>query len=191
MITRRQFLIGTSAGLILPKWVLMAEKFLEDEEEPLLESPSEVFHKLSAISDGGDGRYTLYLDYDPEPKLPTLTWDEFIKRYNLVPEGQIEDYLFNFSHMGFKGDLKALVDESVVFDYWLEKEGPTVKAYDMLEALNLDCIFEEQGVGELIFTHGFNPRDWTPHVVANDGLTLSILQKQLNILGMGVEVVFA
>ena len=64
MISRRFFLKGTvatAAGLILPTWVVHAERYLEGEGEPFLE-PLESHQKtLYAIDGNGEGGYGLFL----------------------------------------------------------------------------------------------------------------------------------
>ncbi len=67
MIIRRQLLIGSAAGLILPNWLLKAEKFIQEESLPYLEPPTQSKHILSAFGDLDS--YTLYLDYDPDNQL--------------------------------------------------------------------------------------------------------------------------
>jgi|GEM_PF-3730753 len=186
MITRRQFLIGSAAGLILPNWILKAEHFLKNEGEPLIELPNKVNHVLTAFNEGDD--FLLYLDYDPEPVMPELTWDQFIRRYNFTNGEPIEDYEYSLRLVGYQGNLKQIVDEQTVFDFWLETEGPSVKAYEMLETLDLDELFQKEGRGDLRFCHSFNPHDSTRHVIANDEMTLSLLQKKMNILDMSVQI---
>ena len=187
MITRRQFLIGSATGLILPNWLLEAEQYLRNEGEPLLESPIKTNSILTAFDEGNG--YTLYLDYDPDIAI-NFTWKEMIDRYQLTGGEPVEDYDWTLRSWGFKGDLNERVHDFTAFDFWLKREGPTVQAYELLEKLDIGPALKQGKLaGNLIFAHGFSPGDWTPHVIAEDGITLSLLQKRLNDLNAGVEVI--
>jgi hypothetical protein len=186
MLTRREFLIGFGAGLILPNWVLKAEQFIENEGRALLELPAVANDTLTAL--GNDLGYTLYLN--DEQDVPRLTWREMIDRYQLTNGEPLDDYDWTLRQWGYNDNLDEEVSESIVFDFWLEREGPSVQAYQLLENLPLDnAELDGQLYGGLTFTHGFHPGDWTPHVIADDQLTLSLLQRKFNDLGMAIRVV--
>ena len=187
MITRRQFLIGSAAGLILPKWLVLAEEYLNDTGEPLLEPPSKTVDVITAIGEGKD--YVLFLNYDPDPQV-SYTWGELIGRYGLTHEELVDDWLEHFIFHGFKGDLTQKVDDTFAFDYWLEHESTDAKAFDLLKQLKIGTDRSDGKLaGSLIFTRGYHPGDGTPHVIAKDDITLSLLQKRLTDLGTGIEIV--
>lgn len=186
MLTRRQFLIGSAAGLILPQWLLKAQHYLENEGEPLLEPPVKATDVLTAFGEGD--RYTLHLNYDPDIQ-PSFTWREMIQRYDLTNGEPLQDWLPTLQSWGFKGNLNEKVDDWTAFEFWLDQEGPVVKAYELLERLQMGDFLGAELAGSLIFGYGFHPGDSTPHVMAEDDITLSLLQKKLNDLGMTVKVV--
>ena len=189
MLTRRQFLIGSAAGLILPDWLLKAEQFLRNEGEPLLEAPEKTTDVLSAISDEGEN-YILSLNYDPDVYI-RYTWRELIEKYIEYYKGEpVEYWIEEVKSLGFNGNLDEYVDDTLAFDYWLSTESPDLKAFQLLENLDLGVKGEPGSLaGSLIFTYGYHPGDGSPHVIARDDLTLSLLQKKLNDLNTGVEVI--
>jgi len=187
MITRRQFLIGSATGLILPSWLLKAEQYLRNEGEPLLETPKPTIDVLSAFEEGNG--YTLHLNYDPDIEIK-FTWKEMIDRYQLTAGEPLEDWDWTLRSWGYKGSPQEFVDSFTALEFWLEREGPTVKAYELLESLDIGPELKQgKYVGNLSFAHGFHPGDWTPHVIADDEITLSLLQKRLNDLNTGIKVV--
>ena len=79
MITRRTFLkasAGAAAGLILPSWLVKAEKYIEIEEEPFLERPNRVGTTIYAV-DFGLGEYQMSLG-DPREDIPDVTWRDLL-----------------------------------------------------------------------------------------------------------------
>ena len=91
MISRRFFLKGTvatAAGLILPSWVVHAERYIEGEGEPFLEPLRSHQHSLYAVNQGDE--YQLLLG-DPFKRPKTnITWQEYFDRYTHVDT--LEEY---------------------------------------------------------------------------------------------------
>ena len=78
-ISRRQFIVGTAAGLILPSYYDKALAYLENHGEPLIEVPRSSEIELIAIDWGVGG---LELNWgDPHTEPPEMTVREFAIRY--------------------------------------------------------------------------------------------------------------
>jgi len=187
MITRRQFLIGTAAGLILPDWLLKAEQYLRNEINPLLETPKITNDILTAVDEGN--RYKLYLNYEPDPHLSS-TWRERIERYDLANGESFDDYDLTLALWGYHSNLLEKLDNDTSLAIMLEGDGPAKKVYELLEKLNIGSVLTDgQHVGQLIPSHDMMSSNYEPIVFALDEITLSLLQKKLNDLNAGVSVV--
>jgi hypothetical protein len=91
-ITRRQFLLGTTAGLILPSFYEKAYSFFENHGEPLLvapRQPGEILYACSDLyrcSDFAEEGFRLKLG-DPEAEPPEMTIREFCEAFG---EGDLD-----------------------------------------------------------------------------------------------------
>jgi hypothetical protein len=190
MITRRQFLVGAAgaaAGLILPDWLVRAERFIEGEGAPLLELPDRYHDTLTAISWFGD-EYQLFLG-DPHEEPPRMNWVEFAERY--FHEDNITAFLADF--FGDDGELpdpEDEVDECLVSEHWVMNDSPSARAFEYLECLDLGPDFDgSDGIGEIELIEGPAPGNDSRIANAVDALSLSLLQKRLNDLGEDVRIV--
>ena len=78
-ISRRQFIIGTAAGLILPSYYDKVLAYWENHGEALIEAPTSAEIELIAADRGGDG---LELNWgDPWEEPPEMTVREYARRY--------------------------------------------------------------------------------------------------------------
>jgi len=170
MISRRTFLKASAAasGLILPSWLVHAEKFIELEGKPYLEKPANHQLTLYAARTGNKLGYELFLGDPREDSGLDLTWQEFIDAYDM---GQEEfDYLVDFE--GDSLTLQDKVDEERILYHW---EYPSAKAYNFLEGKDLGPDFgASDGVGSIDFYEGFSPANDCQVVAASDELLLSL-----------------
>ena len=186
MISRRFFLKGTvatAAGLILPSWVVHAERYIEGEGRAFLEPLKSHQHTLYAVNQGNE--YQLLLG-DPfaKPDL-CITWEEYFERF---PSSTFQDY--------FEGEdpidtpkPNDLVDERQVFEAYKYWESPSRLAFDYLEDLDLGPeLDDDNGVGQINFYDGLSPADDSLIVEVPDLLSISLLQKRLNEIDGAIAV---
>ena len=81
--TRREFLLGTGAGLLLPKTYDFFANFLAKNGEPLLEKPTDFTQTIYCSDIFGEGGLRLLLD-TPEYEIPdfsSFTYEEFFQEF--------------------------------------------------------------------------------------------------------------
>ena len=190
MISRRQFLIGAAgaaAGLILPDWVVRAERFIETEDAPLLEPPTIARTRVNAVYlDGIDDIRLLVGDPYKEP--PRLTWSQYFERYYGDEYGSFEEFALEW--YGVRLNPMAEADDWVVMDTWLSRnEAPDTKGYAYLEQFNIGPELDVgDTVGRVDFVNGTCPGNGSRFVSVPDLLSLSLLQKRLNQIGTDTEI---
>jgi len=181
MISRRFFLKGTvatAAGLILPSWVVHAERYIEGEGEPFLEPLESHQNTLYAIDGNGEGGYVLFLG-DPFKKPQTrMTWGEYIETPPCVDTFQ---EFIKYSEPEDIPKPDELVGEREFYhvsEYW---ENPNRLAFRFLEDLDLGLELNgDNGIGEINFYDGLSPADDSQFIDVPDELSISLLQKRLN-----------
>ncbi|HIE77935.1 MAG TPA: hypothetical protein EYP92_03820 [Candidatus Thioglobus sp.] len=181
MISRRFFLKGTvatAAGLILPSWVVHAERYIEGEGLPFLEPLKSHQNTLFAVDWNGEGVYELSLG-DPFAK-PDLhiTWEEYIERYTYVET--LQDYFEGEDPIDIPGPDELVGERQVyeAFEYWKK---PSRQAFRYLYDLDLGPELDgDNGVGEISFYDGVSPGNDDQFVHVPDYLSISLLQKRLN-----------
>jgi hypothetical protein len=186
-ITRRQFLLGTTAGLILPSFYERAYSFFENHGEPLLIVPKQPEETLYACSEFAEG-YQLHLGEIGEGP-PDMTIREFCLKYgDGDPEKWWrEEWLYVDDSEPI--DIGKPMDQHVVWDWWLRRDSSTAQAYRYLESLDLGSDFNGANpVGGLDFIDGACPGNDYLGVEALDSVSVSLLQQRLNELGTGVKV---
>ena len=191
MLSRRQFLLATAGtltpGFVLPNFLEKAVSYLETYDRPLLLPPENPEHILYA-SHNEEGSYYLFLD-EPTLQPPRFTWRQFMEHYF----GSVEEYL-GIDHISEAGevwreDLDAEAEFETVLDCYMRRESPEARAFYLLEPLNLGLGGNHpDAMGELEFIDGPMPGSLYLAVYAQDRLTLSILQHELNRLGQSVRV---
>ncbi|HIG58657.1 MAG TPA: hypothetical protein EYQ21_04560 [Flavobacteriales bacterium] len=184
--TRRQFLLTTSVtglGFILPSFYEKALGFCENHGEPLILPAKNTDTILYAWQDG-----ELELDLGhPSTEPPTLTRREYIDRY---VNGGLEKYLkeLPFLSENRKYDLDAEVDRDEVFDAWATVDSPWAKACDLIDEIDLGPDLEgEHAVGGIEDVNG-GPCSIIQAKVAEDYVSLSLLQERLNQLNTGIRI---
>ena len=188
-ITRRQFLLGTTAGLILPSFYERAYSFFENHGEPLLIMPKRPKKTLYACADfAGDPRLQLNLG-DPEAGPPDMTIREFCLKYgNGDPENWWREEWLGVDEAE-PIDIDMQMDEGAVLDRWVREDSSIARAYRFLESLDLGSGFNGPNpVGGLDFIDGACPGNDYLGVEALDPVSVSLLQLRLNELESGVEV---
>ena len=106
MISRRQFLIGSAgaaAGLILPDWVVRAERFIETEDAPLLEVPTIARAKVNAVFLDGIDDIRLVIG-NPYEEPPRLTWFQYFDRYYGDEYESFEEFVARYGSKTFNPD---------------------------------------------------------------------------------------
>ena len=133
--TRREFLLGTGAGLLLPKTYDFFANFLAQNGEPFLEKPTDCKQVIYCSDIFGEGGLRLLLD-TPEYEIPdfsSLTYEEFFQEF-------FPDRLLEPGFWETKGDWyprEAYIDEWTAFEMWVERHSPDVKAFELLEWVDL------------------------------------------------------
>jgi hypothetical protein len=187
-ITRRQFLLGTSAGLILPSYFDKAQNYFANRGEPLLIAPKRTVETLYADMNRYDGSFSLNLGDDVQ--LPSMTIAEFAEWQC----GSREEYLWDWcgedpDEVGIDSiDWDEETDPVLIAECWPTDDIPCVKAYNLLSELDLGPQLEgAQAVGELRFSGG-SPGGNVSGVYATDAVTLTLLQHRLNELGENTRI---
>ena len=179
-ISRRHFILGTAAGLILPTYYDKVFTFFENHGEPLLEVPKAADIDLVAVR--WDDYLQLHLG-DPHQEPPELTVREFAERYY----GDLDEYLEEYELEGTDPD--SLMDSWDVFDTWVYRDSPSARAYHFLQGLELGPDLDgDDAVGEIRFIDGVCPGNDSFWSEAADEVSLSLLQKRLNDLNTGIRV---
>ena len=180
-VSRREFILGTAAGLILPSFYDKVFTFYENTGEALLQAPRKTAIELIAIDWGGSG-YELNLG-DPHQEPPEMTVREFAIRYF----GSDEEFVDCRDEEDVNFD--AQMDEWDVLDTWARQESPNARAYRVLENLDLGPqLTGEDAVGEIRFIDGPCPGNDYLGVEAPTTLDISLLQKRLNDLDTGIRI---
>ena len=177
--SRRNFLIGLGAGLILPRKFEQVAKHVIQTKEPLLQVLSRPLHTLYARDWGGNGAHSLHLDFVEEdmPDFSKLSWKRYFELF--YPDAE-----------GFDGDLGAVVDPIFAENHWMMNHTSNAKAFKLLEplksGLGLDARYSADK-GWVDFTDGTNlMADYRG--VDVDLLGMSLLQEQLNALNTGISI---
>ena len=176
MTTRRTFLKGVGAGLILPStWSLFANH-LESFGEPLIRGPKVIDNVLYATCWSED--YQLSLDMpDDEPPPADMTIREFRRRMD-----SDADYWDT-------EDCDQPIGESFIWDVWPYHYSASAAAFYFLSAINLGEMTSsaEAKVGYIDFVEGPSPGN-DSRFVCVDKLGASLLQDRLLAYGHNVAI---
>jgi hypothetical protein len=185
-ISRRQFILGTGAGLILPSYYEKVFSFFENRGEPLIETPKRASRDLYAV-DWDCEIFELYLDeLQPEPPGP-MTIREYAKRYFGDEQGYLDAY--RCERDGIEVDFDAILDAEMVENTWLRQDSPMARAYRLLDSLDLGPDFASgDSVGQIQFLNCPNPGSNYLGAQTEDAVSISLLQKRLNELNTGIRV---
>ena len=182
-ISRRQFILGTAAGLILPSYYDKVFTFFENHGEPLLDFPRQARRTMYAYT-WGDG-FEFLLD-GREMEAPVgMTRREYARRYFGSEQAYIDAYEYDPDYVEFDEPEK----EDWVDTSWTRIDSPAAKAYRLLDGLDLGSDFNcDDAVGHLDFIDCPNPCSVYLGVQTEDAVSVSLLQKRLNDLNTGIRV---
>jgi len=183
-LSRRNFLIGVGAGLILPSFYDLACKHVLDSGEPLILTPPSREINLIAHDYAGNGFYTLNWG-DPYSDLPSfddMTWRQFADAYMHGAEGYLDIWEMDGIDPG------EPVERGFAEETWILRNSPNAKAFDLLATFDLGLdshAARKAGVVDFIECDhpGSNYRG-----VEADAIGLSLLQAKLNNLGSEIEI---
>jgi hypothetical protein len=187
-LTRRQFLLGTAAGFVLPSFYDKAFAYLENHGEPLLLSPRGASETLYACRNDHREGFELNLG-DPRIEPPEMSIREFCLEFGEGdPERWWREYWLGEDDAG-PVDMSEPMDFWTVVDWWCLKNSSNARAYHYLESLDLGPrLSDRTAIGGLDFICGAAPGVDYLGVTAIDELSLSFLQQRLNELGSGIAV---
>ena len=182
-ISRRQFILGTGAGLILPAYYDKVFTFFENHGEPMLEIPKQASRTMYAYA-WGDGFEFLLDGRETEPPWG-MTRREYAQRYFGSEQEYIEACEYDPDHIDWdEPEYPPCVDMA-----WSRNDSPAAKAYRLLDGIDLGSKFNgDDAVGHLEFMDGPNPCSNYLGVQTEDPVSVSLLQKRLNDLNTGVRV---
>ena len=187
-ITRRQFLLGTAAGLVLPSFYERAFSYFENHGEPLLIAPRHSEKILYACPEFAEEGFRLNLG-EPGTEPPEMTIREFCLAFG---EGDLDTW-WRESWLGTDDtdpiEWNTQMDPWSVEDWWSLKYSPYGAAYHYLESLDLGPQLKgHKTAGGLDFYCGGSPGNSFLAVDAMDEISLSLLQQRLNDLRTGIKV---
>ncbi|MFT5501527.1 MAG: hypothetical protein ACI88G_001664 [Woeseiaceae bacterium] len=186
-ISRRQFVLGTAAGLILPSYYDKVLTYFENHDAPLIEIPKRTSLDLYAL-DLGSGDYEFNLG-SPSSEPPAMTVREFAIHYYGNEDKYREAWCWEEDA---EVDFDAYMDPDVVFEFWARSNSSNAKAYRLLEGLDLEPdLHGDDAVGEILFIDGPAPGNDYLGAQATDEVTISLLQKRLNDLDTGIRISMA
>ena len=183
-ISRRQFIIGTAAGLILPSYFDKVFAYFENTGEALLEIPKNAeIEMIASYERGACDAYEFNLG-DPYQEPPEMTVREYAIRYF----GSEEEWL---ECNGYEDDdFDRVMDFWDVVDTWAYNDSPNARAYRLLEDLGLGPqLTGAEAVGEINFIDGPCPGNDYLGAHAPTQLDIALLQKRLNDLGTGIRLI--
>lgn len=181
-ISRRQFILGTAAGLILPSYYDKVFTFFENYGEPLLELPGRASRTMYVYT-WGDG-FEFLLD-GREQDAPVMSRREYARRYFGSEQAYIEANEYDPAYVDFdEPEYEDWVDMA-----WERNDSPAAKAYRLLDSIDLGSDFTgEDAVGHLEFMDCPNPCSNYLGVQTEDPVSVSLVQKRLNDLNTGIRV---
>ena len=181
-ISRRQFILGTAAGLILPSYFDKVFSYYENTGEALLEVPQNAEIEMIACSELGGDAYELNIG-DPYQEPPEMTVREYANRYY----GGEQEWL---ECNGYEDDdFERVMDFWDIIDTWAYNDSPNARAYRLLEDLDLGPqLTGAEAVGEINFIDGACPGVDYLGAHAPTQLDIALLQKRLNDLDTGIRI---
>jgi hypothetical protein len=182
-ITRRQFILGTAAGLILPSYYDKVITYFENHGEPLIEIRKRSDLDLYAVDCGG-GIIDFHLGEVAMESPGPMSLREYAERYFGGEQGYLDAYCEEREEVEFD----EIAYPSMVETTWTRNNG-TAKAHRLLEKLDLGSDFDsDDAVGQLEFLDCPNMCSEYLGVQTEDPVSVSLLQKRLNELNTGIRI---
>ena len=183
-ISRRQFILGTAAGLILPSYYDKVLTYFEIHGEPLIEASKQANLNLYAVDWHSEGFQLQLGGVATEPPGP-MTVGAFAEKYFGGEDGYLHDLCYERDEV----DFNDIEDEDMVHTTWRRRDSPMARAYRLLENLDLGPDFDsEDAVGHLEFLDCPGMCSDYLGVDVCDEVSISLLQKRLNELNTGVRI---
>jgi hypothetical protein len=186
--SRRGFLIGVGS-LLTTAFISDARSFICRTSQPLLATPAEVAQTLCWYENDCDGTFMLTIGPWTMKAPPAPAWREFFISQGIPHQTEAEIIKICQEHCIGPEDFDKPVSERYWREHWELSESPCVKAYKLLERIDIG---PELGSGRgplLEFHEGDNhPGSNDIWVNANDKLSLSLLQARLIDLKMPIKV---
>jgi hypothetical protein len=185
-ITRRNFLVGVGAGLILPSVADRILSFVEETGHALLEPVGQADTLFHAI-ENGDGLILLdaSVQYTTEPPPGPVTWREFFTAWG----GQTVD---EANENGWDVDPDGFADEWNLQTLWDRVTGAPAMAHNRLkqyeDQLGPNAVGGDSDLGYLIYNEGGHPGSDELWAEASSEIGLSALQHRLNNLNTGIRI---
>ena len=186
MITRRQFLLGSSgAGFILPSFFDQALSFFENHNEPLLiapENPGQILYVAT------DWDYEFRLD-TPDTEIPEMTIGEYLDEYWGGVEAYMEDQCLEEED---RPDLDSFADPYDVLERWGRTGSPNATAFELLNQLRFTAESDRSNaLSGITFIDGPMPGNDYLGVQADDLMAISLVQHGLNNQGYNIRIELA
>ena len=182
-MNRRQFLLTTAAGFILPSFFDKAFTFIEQFGEPLIVKPIIVTTELFVYNDSFNWQLNLG---SPHEHPPDMIYRDYLERYY---PGGVEGYIEEYTEDELVYDLDEVMNFWDIVDAWCRMDSPNAKAYRLLERLDLGPDFNSpDAIGEIQFMD--SPCIGSNYLGAHaeDLISVSLLQDRLNQLNTGIHV---
>ena len=182
--SRRQFILGSAASLILRSYYDRVLTYFENTGEPLIEAPGDSTIELFAVDRGG---YGLELNWgDPWEELPEMTVREVAERYL----GGVEEYVESFA--GEEVDLDAPAEFETLIATYGRRDASNARAYHLLWNIDFGpTLSGGEAVIELEFIDGGFPGSDYLGVEVADEESIRVLQKRLDDLNTGIRISMA
>ena len=183
-ISRRNFILGTAAGLILPSYYDKVLSYFENHGEPLIEMPGQADLTLIA-KDWGGGIIDFHLgEVATEPPGP-MTLRDYADRYFGGEQGYLDACFEEREEV----DFNELAYPSMVETTWTRNNN-AAQAHRLLERLDLGPDFDsDDAVGQIEFVDCPGMCSDYLGVQTEDPVSISLLQKRLNDLQTGIRIV--
>ena len=190
MISRRSFLIGSSAALSLPM-LSRITSFMDRHGSPLLRAPDYSDCELYVHPDRD---FLITMGGDPDCLPMSYTWREYLLDLMHYPKpGNTKQWRELCQDNGITEDC---LDDECPFDYWFdtwaENESPKADARKYLQSLDLGPWLSSDGTSDygLDFTHSMYGFDCIGAYARNE-VSVSLLQERLNELSENTEMIMA
>ncbi len=182
-ISRRQFILGSASGFILPSYYDKVFSYFENHGEPLIEIPKRSDFDLYAV-DWGGGIIDFHLGEVAMESPGPMTVREYARQYC----GGEQGYLDAYCEEGEEVDFDEIAYPSMVETTWT-RNNSAARAHRLLETLDLGSDFDsDDAVGQLEFLDCPNMCSDYLGVQTEDPVSISLLQKRLNELNTGVRI---
>ena len=183
-LSRRHFLLGAGAGLILPEFFDKAWAFVETRGEPLLVAPKTAEITLNACDREWDGESFDLCWGDPWAQPPEMTIREITEREGI----SLEEWT-GVSDEELWGDVDSPADWETICSHWGRTDSPSARAYYLLSDMDLGPKLRRPNTeGEIRFLDSPTIGSDYLGVEAVGMVSLSLLQQRLNEIDSRISI---